>query len=118
MPLFVQKIEPQSLSSEEINSRFQRLLQQQPAQLEQLPECIAGTDTAVIEGIFNGQPVVLAMLKQAQQGWQLDYLIVHPATRQRGVGTDMLKQLLNLYPGLTVPESLADLKAKTEQPSW
>jgi hypothetical protein len=60
-------------------------------------------------GIFNAKPVSLALLEreleQAGAQWQVSQLVVHPATRNRGVGAETLR-LIALQQPFQAPASL------------
>ena len=50
----------------------------------------------LFQGIFNARPVALARVVAVAEGWRLCEIVVHPATRGRGVGKEMLRQTANL----------------------
>ena len=82
------------------------------AELQQL----AGGATSgwcALEGVFNGRPVALALAQAEQEGWRLHCLVVHPATRNRGVGGEILQAAASRLAPLRIPDSLADLARKT-----
>lgn len=59
-------------------------------------------------GIFNAKPVSLALLEQDNAQWNLAQLVVHPATRNRGVGAETLRLIAQQQPFQT-PAQLQSL---------
>ncbi|MEE4250555.1 MAG: acetyl-CoA sensor PanZ family protein [Alcanivoracaceae bacterium] len=59
-------------------------------------------DGRLFLGIFNARPVALARVIAADDGWRLCEIVVHPATRGRGVGKEMLRQTGNLLAPATL----------------
>lgn len=108
MPLLVEE----NSNAEGRDSHFARVLRDE-ADTRALLASI-GDDSAwrVFEGIFNGSPVALALIERDADHWMLRRLVVHPATRGRGVGSEMLRQLARQVEGLHMPDSLLPLARK------
>ncbi|WP_111657984.1 acetyl-CoA sensor PanZ family protein [Isoalcanivorax indicus] len=90
---------------------FARVLADQPQVSAELASA-ADRGLTVIEGHFNGRPLALLLAAPAAAGWQVTALVVHPASRQRGVGATLLREANRLLPGLTWPTELAPLARK------
>ena len=105
MPLLVQE----NTHREDLESHFSRVLRDQPDTLALLASLGDGPQWRVFEGIFNGSPVALALLEQDADHWMLRRLVVHPATRRRGVGTELLRQLARQVASLHLPDSVLGL---------
>lgn len=92
MPLIVQ-LHPKTADT---SRYFAKVLSDQPkvqAQLEQ-----ANDKALLVEAIFNGQPVALMLGTKQNQGCHISALVVHPATRGRHVGTELLNKGFALLP--------------------
>lgn len=59
-------------------------------------------------GIFNARPVSIALVESLESSAVLRELVVHPATRGRGVGTDTLRLAARQQP-FSCPANLAEL---------
>lgn len=92
MPLIIE----QHPLSRDSSQRFARVLSDQPEVAAALAEASAGT--LLIEGIFNGQPVAILLAEVRPEGCTACALVVHPATRGRGVGTELLLKGSKLLP--------------------
>lgn len=76
--------------------------------LSALTQACERPDSARIQlwiGIFNAKPVSLALLEPEGAQWQVTQLVVHPATRNRGVGAETLR-LVALQQPFQTPTSL------------
>lgn len=73
--------------------------------LTQVCETSVAGFTQLWVGIFNAKPVSLALLEQENAQWRITQLVVHPATRNRGVGTETLR-LIALRQPFQTPTSL------------
>ena len=105
MPLLVEENPRQ----DDLEPRFSRVLRDDPDTLALLGSIGDGPQWRVFEGIFNGSPVALALLERDTDHWMLRRLVVHPATRGRGVGTELLRQLSRRVDELHLPDSLIGL---------
>lgn len=106
MPVFV---EQRPMTGEQ-EAYFSRVLRDDPeAQASLLAHLEDGTGE-IWAGIFNGSPVAMALVSAAPA--RLAQLVVHPATRCRGVGTEVLRLLAREKPGLELPPALAQLAAR------
>lgn len=86
MPLIVRTHE----ADEQTSTYFARVLSDQPAvkrQLESVDE-----QRLLVEAVFNGQPVALLLASRQPQGCRVEALVVHPATRGRGVGKELARK--------------------------
>lgn len=113
MPLEIREHSPGPASAE----HFSQVLREDPTARTALERAVAETGTGeegwqALEGVFNARPVALALLHESPEGWSLHCLVVHPATRGRGVGTDMIREALRRQPSLALPDSLASLAAR------
>lgn len=59
-------------------------------------------------GIFNARPVSLLLLEQRDTDWWASQLVVHPATRGRGVAAETLRLAARQQP-FRCPPALATL---------
>ena len=84
----------------ELAQRFSRVLRDDPDYAAEPGQALdAGRPVAAAH--FNGAPVAVALL----DGDALAWMVVHPATRGRGVGRDFLRLLEKHHGGaLTLPE--------------
>jgi ribosomal protein S18 acetylase RimI-like enzyme len=92
MPLIVSEIDV----TEARSGDFANLLKADPeisASLSTAAEQGAGR---LFLGVFNARPVALLRAVEAEQGWRLADIVVHPATRGRGVGKELVCQTARL----------------------
>ena len=82
---------------------FVNVLRDDPSYREKLDSAVTQGEQRLFAAHFNGKPVGVALLAGASP--QLEWMVVHPATRGRGVGRDFLR-LLEKETGsaLTLPE--------------
>ena len=92
MPLIIQ----QHLVSGDSVQRFARVLSDQPQTATRLAH--ADANTLLIEAIFNGQPVAILLGSRQDVGCRIEALGVHPATRGRGVYSELLRKGSPLLP--------------------
>jgi GNAT superfamily N-acetyltransferase len=62
-------------------------------------------------GIFNARPVSLLLLEQRDADWWACQLVVHPATRGRGVAAETLRLTARQQP-FRCPPALATLASR------
>jgi GNAT superfamily N-acetyltransferase len=92
MPLIIQE-HPLAAASQ---TYFARVLSDQPGTAARLT---GNTDNLLlVEAIFNGQPVALLLAERQSEGCKAVALVVHPATRGRGVGSELLRKGAALLP--------------------
>ena len=108
MPMFVEERTNDGQNA----SHFERVLSDQPDSHALLVAAEGDSAFRVFETIFNGKPVALALLEQSEDHWQLRRLVVHPATRGRGVGCETLRQLTTQVDHLHLPADLLALARK------
>jgi len=87
-------------SHPELTQTFAKILRDDPdyaARLSQTIEEGAAGDGRIAAAHFNGQPIGVAVL----HGSALDWLVIHPATRGRGVARDFI-QLIEKQLGTAV----------------
>ena len=90
----------------EQSAHFSKVLREDQGFQQQLELALQQQQGRLFAAHFNGQPVAVALLDT--QGQRLQWLVVHPATRKRGVGKDFLAQInRQLGQPLTLPESCA-----------
>lgn len=88
---------------------FARVLREQPEKADRLSPA---ADRRALEARFNDRPVgVLIATREAGQ-WRIETLVVHPATRGRGVGTSLLAGAAKHLGELQIPDELAGLAGK------
>ncbi|MDX1804262.1 MAG: acetyl-CoA sensor PanZ family protein [Alcanivorax sp.] len=99
MPISAQ---PSPLQTDQCR-QFDKVLRDDPDYHRALTEAAASGSGQLFAAHFNGQPVAVALL--AAGAPQLQWMVVHPATRRRGVGRDFL-QLIEKQLGqtLTLPD--------------
>lgn len=59
---------------------------------------LGSTQHQLWAGIFNARPVSLLLLASRDGAWWVTELVVHPATRGRGVGSETLRQTARRQP--------------------
>ncbi|EKF75419.1 hypothetical protein A11A3_03644 [Alcanivorax hongdengensis A-11-3] len=69
--------------------RFDKVLRDDPQYRQALLDAAASGEGRLFAAHFNGQPVAVALLADSEPG--LQWLVVHPAARGRGVGRDFLR---------------------------
>ena len=107
MPVFV---EQRPMNADQL-AHFSRVLRDDPDQRDQLARAIEAGNGDLFAGVFNGAPV--ALVRVGEQPPQVLQLVVHPATRQRGVATEVLRLLARQRPGLRLPPALATLAVRS-----
>lgn len=86
----------------ELAQHFSKVLRDDPDYAAELGQALDAGRPVVAAAHFNGAPVAVALLN----GATLEWMVVHPATRGRGVGRDFLRLLEKHHGGaLTLPES-------------
>lgn len=108
MPVFVEERANDAHNA----SHFERVLGDAPDSHALLVAAQGDSAYRVFETIFNGKPVAMALLEQDEDHWQLRRLVVHPATRGRGVGSETLRQLTAQVATLHLPAELLALARK------
>lgn len=103
MPL---EIETRPLDSGQLDA-LSAVLRDMPEARHSLEAAIGQPESRLWVGIFNARPVSLALVIDGH----LALLVVHPATRGRGVGADTLR-LAGQQQSFTCPAGLARLAAK------
>lgn len=88
MPLIVNEI----AITEGNSSSFSNLLKADSKLAADLASAAKSAEGRLFQGVFNARPVALARVVASDDGWQLCEIVVHPATRGRGVGKEMLRQ--------------------------
>ena len=92
MPLIVSEI----AVTEAASADFTNVLKADPGIAEALAAAAGKAEGRLFQGIFNARPVALLRVVADSDGWRLAEIVVHPATRGRGVGKEMLRQAGNL----------------------
>lgn len=95
MPISVQA---HPLSPEECQT-FDQVLRDDPEYQQKLQDALDSGDRRLFVAHFNGKRVAIALIEKNQP--QLDWMVVHPATRGRGVGKDFVRLI-----GQTLGESV------------
>ncbi len=92
MPLIVSEI----AVTEAASAAFANVLKADPEIASALADAAGKAEGRLFQGIFNAKPVALLRVLPEADGWRLAEIVVHPATRGRGVGKEMLRQAGNL----------------------
>jgi len=106
MPVF---LEQRPVNAEQA-AFFSRVLRDDSDARARLQDQLATGEGCIYAGIFNGAPVAMALVRGRPA--RLEQLVVHPATRGRGVGTEVLRLLAREQPGLEIPPALSVLAAR------
>lgn len=85
MPISVQA---HPLSPEQCQT-FEQVLRDDPEYREKLQAAQDAGDRRLYAAHFNGKRVAIALIEKNQP--VLDWMVVHPATRGRGVGKDFVR---------------------------
>ncbi|MZR62616.1 acetyl-CoA sensor PanZ family protein [Alcanivorax sp. DP30] len=85
MPISVQA---HPLSPEECQT-FEQVLRDNPEYRQKLQDTQEKGDRRLFAAHFNGKRVAIALVEKDQP--LVDWMVVHPATRGRGVGKDFLR---------------------------
>ncbi|MCG8392607.1 MAG: PanM family protein [Pseudomonadales bacterium] len=75
--------------SPEQAATFDQVLRDDPQYREKLDTAVATGGKRLFAAHFNGKRVAIALIEETQP--RLDWVVVHPATRGRGVGRDFLR---------------------------
>ena len=99
MPLEIQQspLAPSTLE------RFKQVLRDRPDDHRRLSEAVDETETRLFHAIFNGRSIGLLLLREVHAHPVVDTVVVHPATRGRGVGRALVEhaaKALGLTPKL------------------
>lgn len=70
---------------------FDQVLRDRPNEHQRLAEAVDETGTRLFQAIFNGRSVGLLLLRETHAQPVVDTVVVHPATRGRGVGRNLLE---------------------------
>lgn len=92
MPLIVSEI----AVTEATSADFANVLKADPEIANALAGAAGKAEGRLFQGIFNARPVALLRVLADGDDWRLAEIVVHPATRGRGVGSEMLRQAGNL----------------------
>ncbi|MAX56549.1 MAG: GNAT family N-acetyltransferase [Alcanivoracaceae bacterium] len=99
MPISVQA---HPLTQQECDT-FDKVLREDPQYREKLASALSTGDRRLFVAHFNGQRVAIALIEENQP--RLDWMVVHPATRGRGVGKDFVRLIGKaLGEPLTLPD--------------
>lgn len=90
---------------------FSQVLRDDPPEAAKLDAARDDGDTRLLQAIFNARPVALLLLRRDGDNWRPESLVVHPATRGRGVGSALLREAATQLP-LTLPEACRPLADK------
>ncbi len=98
MPISVQA---HPFSLEECQT-FEQVLRDDPEYRQKLQDAQARGEHRLFAAHFNGKRVAIALIGKNQP--RLDWMVVHPATRGRGVGKDFVRLISQaLGEDLTLP---------------
>tara|TARA_B100000676_G_C17339277_1_gene465298 strand:- start:58 stop:375 length:318 start_codon:yes stop_codon:yes gene_type:complete len=75
--------------SQEQAATFDQVLRDDPQYREKLDNAVVTGGKRLFAAHFNGKRVAIALIEENQP--VLDWMVVHPATRGRGVGKDFLR---------------------------
>lgn len=85
-----------------------RVLRDDPDAARALAAARPGTHRLYL-GIFNARPVAMLLLRREGDAFTVEWIVVHPATRGRGVATELLRLAGVRTPTLRCPQALAAL---------
>lgn len=71
---------------------FDQVLRDRPEERNRLAAAVDEAGTRLFQAIFNGRSVGLLLLRETDVRPVVDTVVVHPATRGRGVGRTLLEQ--------------------------
>ena len=71
-------------------NNFNQVLRENPRERERLLEAVDTDGTRLFEAIFNGRSLGVLLLGDSESQPRVESLVVHPATRGRGVGRALL----------------------------
>ncbi len=71
---------------------FDQVLRDRPEERNRLAAAVDEAGTRLFQAIFNGRSVGLLLLRETHAQPVVDTVVVHPATRGRGVGRTLLEQ--------------------------
>lgn len=92
---------------------FARVLRNDASAREALEHALAAPGHRAFQAVFNGSPVALLLLREEDDGCRPVTLVVHPATRGRGVGSEFARQAAGrLGDSLALPEDCRDFAAR------
>lgn len=92
--------------SPEQAATFDQVLRDDPQYRQKLDAAVAAGGKRLFAAHFNGKRVAVALVEENQP--ELDWVVVHPATRGRGVGKDFLRLIgLQLGETLGLPQECA-----------
>lgn len=97
--------------SAQATEHFAQVLRDDPAEAAKLAAARDDGDSRLMQAIFNARPVALLLLHRDGDNWRPDSLVVHPATRGRGVGSSLLREAAVRLP-LTLPDACRPLADK------
>lgn len=96
------QVSEHTLTSES-RTYFSRVLRDDAEARKALEQALSRPDFFAFEAVFNGRPVALLLLQRQREGSYPVTLVVHPATRGRGVGTEFAGQVAHYLPKLRMP---------------
>lgn len=92
---------------------FAQVLREDPEAREALQFAVERQGVSALQAVFNGRPVALLLLRQQDGRHWPETLVVHPATRRRGVGTEFARQASRrLGESLAIPEQCREFAAR------
>lgn len=99
-----------SLDNDHLN-QLSGVLREDPSITRELETVLGQSGFQLWVGIFNARPVSLLLLEEHQDDWHARQLVVHPATRGRGVAAETLR-LCALQQRFHYPPALHSLAVK------
>lgn len=94
---------------EQSPTHFANVLREQP---EEAGKLRPDAGRRAFEAGFNDRPVGVLVAVGEADHWRIETLVVHPATRNRGVGTALLAGAARALGQLEIPAQLAGLARK------
>lgn len=77
--------------SEDQRDYLAKVLKQDEAARNALEAAHDTGNHRLLAGVFNARPVAMLLLRGEGDCWTVEQLVVHPATRGRGVATELLR---------------------------
>lgn len=77
--------------SEDQRDYLAKVLKEDEAAQAALAAAHDAGDYRLLVGVFNARPVAMLLLRRKADCWAVQQLVVHPATRGRGVATELLR---------------------------